>query len=84
MIRKIVPHLTIVVTVMMLVLIVINFVNDAMGFLRGEEFETLLIIYCVVSALSAAFLIDANSKRRRRMLKKKKIQNTQNLSGEDK
>ena len=73
MIKKAFAHLTIVITVMMAVLIVIDSVNDAMGFLRGPEFKTLLIIYCVVSLLTAAFYIATGSrKKRKRYVYKKK------------
>jgi len=72
MLRKIIPHLVIVITLIMAVLIVIDFMNDAMGFLRGGEFKTLLIIYCIVSAVSAAYLIASNSERRKRMIKRKR------------
>ncbi len=72
MIKKVFAHLTIVITVIMVVLIVIDGVNDAMGFLRGTEFKTLLIIYCVVSLLTAAFYIEAGRKTRKRYVYKKK------------
>ncbi len=72
MIKKIFAHLTIVITAIMVVLIVIDSVNDAMGFLRGDVFKTLLIIYCVVSLLTAAFYIASGRKTRKRYVYKKK------------
>ncbi len=66
MIKKIFAHLTIVLTVIMVVLLVIDSVNDAMGFLRGTEFKTLLIIYCVVALLTAvSYIVTVPRKRGR-------------------
>ena len=83
MIRKIAPHLVIVITIIMAVLLVINSINDAMGFLRGSVFTTLLIIYCVVSLISAVFLIISNSKKRKKYVYKKKMQEIEFSQNED-
>lgn len=78
MIKKIMPHLCIVVSVMMIVFLVIDSVNSAMGFLRGDVFKTFLIIYVIVSILTAAFLIAFHSKKRRRYVyyNKRKVSKT--------
>lgn len=57
MIKKILPHITIVLSLMMLVLLVLNGVNEEMGLLRGDEFETLLTIYMVSSFVSSVVMI---------------------------
>lgn len=62
MLKKILPHLSIIVSTMMLVLYIIDSVNDAMGFLRGDEFKTLLLILIIVSIVTASFLIRSNAK----------------------
>lgn len=62
MLKKILPHLSIIVSTMMLVLYIIDSVNDAMGFLRGSEFKTLLLILIIVSIVTASVLIHSNSK----------------------
>lgn len=69
MIKKIFAHLTIIITAMMAILIVIDSVNDAMGFLRGAEFKTLLIIYCVVALLTAVFYITSVNRKRGRYVR---------------
>ncbi len=74
MIKKIFAHLTIVITVIIAVLLVIDSVNDAMGFLRGAEFKTLLIIYCVVALLTAIFNIASTPKKRGRYVQASKKQ----------
>jgi hypothetical protein len=78
MIKKIFAHLTIVITAIMVVLIVIDSVNDAMGFLRGDVFKTLLIIYCVVALLTAVFYIASAPRKRGRYVRvaKKKSHET--------
>lgn len=63
MLKKILPHLSIIVSTMMLVLYIIDSVNDAMGFLRGNEFKTLLLILIIVSIVTASLLIHSNAKR---------------------
>jgi len=67
----------------MVVLIVNDSVNDAMGFLRGTEFKTLLIIYCVVSLLTAAFYIAAGRKKRKRRVYKKKTRDIDYIADSD-
>ncbi|MDD5016636.1 MAG: hypothetical protein PHO15_00885 [Eubacteriales bacterium] len=64
MIRKIAPHLCLAISVMMLVFLVVNLFNESMGFLKGDVFETLLLIYVAVSVITSAFLIAANEKRK--------------------
>ena len=49
---------------MMLVFYVVNRFNDAMGFLRGDVFETLLLIYVVVSIITSVYLIILNEHKR--------------------
>ena len=44
MLKRVLPHVSIVCSLMLLVLYIINLFNDAMGFLRGPEFEFLLLI----------------------------------------
>jgi fumarate reductase subunit C len=85
MIKKIFAHLTIVITVMMAVLLVIDSVNDAMGFLRGPEFKTLLIIYCVVALLTAVFYITSAPKKHGRYVRvaKKRTHAVDNSSYEN-
>lgn len=62
MIRKIIPHISIVTSIIMLVLFVLNRINDTMAFLRGDEFETLLLIMTVFSIISSLMLINKNRK----------------------
>lgn len=62
--RRILPHLCLVISIMMLVFYVIDTMNDAMGFLRGEVFRTLLLIYCIVAILTSIILIVVNEKSR--------------------
>ena len=44
MLKRVLPHVSIVCSLMLLVLYIINLFNDAMGFLRGPEFEFLLFL----------------------------------------
>jgi len=60
MIKKIIPHINIVASVIMLVLFVLNSINDTMAFLRGDEFETLLFIMIIFSIITSLMLIAKN------------------------
>mgnify|MGYP001552207030 CR=1 FL=1 len=60
MIKKLIPHINIVTTAMMLVLFVLNRINDTMAFLKGDEFETLLFIMIVFSLVTSLMLIAKN------------------------
>lgn len=57
MLKKIFPHLCIIISLMIIVLYIIDGVNSAMGFLRGDVFKTLLLIYCIVSIITSLLLI---------------------------
>ena len=63
MMRKIMPHLSIVFSIIMITLFIINRINPAMGFLKGNVFETFLLIYISVSLLSAIVLLISNKRR---------------------
>ncbi|MDD5016605.1 MAG: hypothetical protein PHO15_00725 [Eubacteriales bacterium] len=63
MIRKIIPHICIAISVMIIVFYIINIYNDAMGFLRGTVFETLLLIFCAVSITTSVMLLVQNERR---------------------
>lgn len=64
MFRKVLPHLCIAASVMILVFYIINLVNDAMGFLRGDVFETFLLVYALISLTTAIILVVINEKHR--------------------
>lgn len=64
MIRKILPHLSIAASLMMLTFFIVNLINDAMGFLRGNVFETFLLIYVLISLTTAIILAASNEKHR--------------------
>jgi len=60
MLKRIIPHINIVVSVIMLVLFVLNRINDTMAFLRGDDFETLLLMLIVFSIITSLILIKIN------------------------
>jgi len=62
MIKRIFAHLTIVISVMMIVLVCIDSVNPAMGFLKGGVFTTLLYIYIGVAIVAAALSLAAGAR----------------------
>jgi len=58
--KRVIPHVSIVCSLILLVLYIINLFNDSMGFLRGSEFEFLLVIAIVSAFLTAVFLVRDN------------------------
>ena len=58
--KRVIPHISIVCSLILLVLYIINLFNDSMGFLRGSEFEFLLVIAIVSAFLTAVFLVRDN------------------------
>ena len=58
--KLVIPHISIVCSLILLVLYIINLFNDSMGFLRGSEFEFLLVIAIVSAFLTAVFLVRDN------------------------
>lgn len=60
--RIILTHLSIVFSVILLVLYVLNKVNPAMGFLKGKTFEVYLVIHVFFSMSTAIISITPKSK----------------------
>ena len=58
--KRVIPHISIVCSLILLVLYIINLFNDSMGFLRGSEFELLLVIAIGSAFLTAVFLVRDN------------------------
>lgn len=58
--KRVIPHVSIVCSLILLFLYIINLFNDSMGFLRGSEFELLLVIAIVSAFLTAVFLVRDN------------------------
>ena len=62
MLRKILPHICVVISFMMLTLYVIDRVNSAMNFIDNDIFKTLLLIYCL-AVIPTAILMIADNRR---------------------
>ena len=79
MLRKILPHATIVLCNMYFVFFLIDRVNSAMQFIDNDITKALLLVMCIFSIFNAALLIRDN--RRRRMLLERRRAAAQNRSG---
>ena len=60
MIIRMLPHINIVFSLIMLVLFVINKINAGLGVLKGAAFEAFLLILIIVSFATSAVLIVKN------------------------
>lgn len=47
--RKIMPHILIVISVVLLVFLVIDQVNSAMGFIDNQGTKIIMMIYCALT-----------------------------------
>jgi len=57
MLRKILPHVAIVLSNMYLVFFAIDRVNSAMSFINNNITKILLVVLCIISTINASFLI---------------------------
>ena len=60
MVKKIMPHVCIILSVMILVLYVIDRINSAMNFICNDLFKALLLIYCLAVITTSIILIAEN------------------------
>lgn len=63
MIRKILPHVSIVLCNMYIVFFFIDKVNSAMTFINNDLTKALLLVLCIISTINSAFLIYDQRKR---------------------
>ena len=67
MLRKIIPHATIVLCNMYVVFYLIDRVNPAMEFITNEITKFLILLMCILSTVNAALII-YDQRRRRKMM----------------
>ena len=75
MLRKILPHAAIVISVMYFIFFVIDKVNEPMAFVNNGITKALLLVMCVITVVNSVLLIREDrekERRRQRRLKKKK------------
>ena len=67
MLRKIMPHIAIIISGMYVVFFCIDKVNSAMAFINNNITKGLLLVLCIVTVFNAALLIhDSRASLRRR------------------
>jgi len=64
MFRRTIPHISLIISFMMLVLFVIDRFNEAMNFIGNDTFDVLLLLYCLSTVPVALYLIADNRRRR--------------------
>ena len=62
MIRKILPHICIVLAIVMLVFLIIDQVNSAMAFIDNQGTKIIMIVFCALVLALAGFSIAQNSR----------------------
>ena len=65
MLRIVLPHLCIILSLMMLTFFVIDQVNQAMSFIDNPIFKGLLVAYSVIVIVTSIYLIADNRRRGR-------------------
>ena len=62
MIRKLIPHICIILSVMLITFYIVDKFNPGMNFVGNSFFKTLLVLDGIASIITAGFLIVRNSK----------------------
>ena len=60
MLKRIIPHVCLIISVMMLVLFGIDRVNETMNFIGNNVFDILLLLFCLSAIPTAIYLIADN------------------------
>ncbi len=60
--RDLLPHLSIILSLMMIVFFILDQFNDAMAFINNKGTKTLLLILSVLSVINAVCLIAEHRK----------------------
>jgi len=60
MLKRIIPHVCLIISIMMLVLFGIDRVNEAMNFIGNNVFDVLLLLFCLSAIPTAIYLIADN------------------------
>ena len=71
MLRKILPHVTIVMCNMYIVFYLIDRVNSAMAFINNGITKALLLVMCIISIVNSLYLI-RDERRRINALKRRR------------
>lgn len=61
--RRLLPHLILVLSLMMLTFFVIDLVNPAMAFLTGSMTKALLLFYCLLAMILALLFLFEEEKK---------------------
>ena len=77
MLRKLLPHVAIVLSGMYVVFFLIDRVNSAMAFINNDITKWLLLVLCAVSSLMAAILIGDERGRIRKQEARRRSQENQ-------
>lgn len=71
------PHVIIIISGMIFVLLIIDGVNSAMNFINNPQTKALMYILCTLSFLQSLFMASAFRRAERKKLKKK-LKKTEN------
>jgi hypothetical protein len=55
--RKIIPHVCIILSLLMLTLVILDHYNPGMDFVGNDFFKIMLIVFCLAAVIAAAFLL---------------------------
>ncbi len=62
MIRKLIPHICIILSVMLITFYIVDKFNPGMNFVGNSFFKTLLVLDGITAIVTAGFLIASNRK----------------------
>ena len=84
MLRKLLPHVAIIISVMYFVFYFIDRVNSAMAFINNDITKNLLFALCLIAILESVWLILSNraqERRRQQRLQQQRMESRRNSQG---
>jgi hypothetical protein len=64
MVKRLIPHLCIVLSLLMLTFVILDNFNPGMDFVGNSFFKLLLVVFCLASLVAAGLLIAYDRKSR--------------------
>jgi uncharacterized membrane protein len=65
MLKKLIPHVCIIISLLMITFFILDMFNPGMNFVGNDIFKILLVIYGVVTLITSGSLIAYNTKQKK-------------------
>jgi len=65
MLKKLIPHVCIIISLLMITFFILDIFNPGMNFVGNDIFKILLAVYGVVTLIASGYLIAYNTKKKK-------------------